>query len=79
MEATLKYELPKEQEAFNAALRGPEYRCLLFGLIPKLTKLAYPDDAPEHKGLQVVLQQLEHYMDEMGMNREIQLGESEGE
>jgi hypothetical protein len=75
MKATLEYELPKEQEAFNAALHGPDYSQLVCGLILRLTKIAYPDDAPANKLLVSLLRELEQHMEELGLNRDIQFGE----
>lgn len=79
MKATLEYELPKEQQAFSAALRGPCCNHLLWGLIRRLTKMANPDDGPEHKGLQALLRQLEQQMEDLGMNCDIEFPESENQ
>ena len=79
MKSTLEYKLPEEQEAFNAALHGPYYRSLLHGLIPRLTKLAYPDHGLEHGGLVVLLRQIEKQMEDLGLHREIEFDGEEGE
>ena len=53
---------------------------ILQGLILRLTRLAYPSgDALEHKGLQVLLRQLEQQMEEAVLNRSIQFPEKEDE
>ena len=78
MKAILEYELPADQEAFNDALRGPASAALLQTLILRLTKLAYPPgDAPENKGLQILLRQLEQQMEQAGLNRSIAFPEQE--
>ncbi len=80
MKAILEYELPAEEEAFTHALHGPANATLLESLILRLTRIAYPsDDAPGHKGLQVLLRQLEQQMDEAGLNQRIQCPERQGE
>ncbi|HZR19085.1 MAG TPA: hypothetical protein VFE51_17490 [Verrucomicrobiae bacterium] len=78
MKAILEYHLPADQEAFNDALHGPASAAILQGLILRLTRIAYPSgDAPEHKGLQMLLRQLEQQMEEAGLNRTIPFPETQ--
>jgi hypothetical protein len=80
MKAILEYELPTDEEAFNHALHGPANAAILESLVVRLTRIAYPSgDAPGHKGLQVLLRQLEQQMDEAGLNQRIQFPENQGE
>ncbi len=80
MKAILEYELPADQEAFNDALHGPGTAAILQTLIQRLTRLAdQSGDTPEHKGLQILLRQLEQQMEEAGLNRGIQFPEKEDE
>jgi hypothetical protein len=78
MKATLEYELPADEEAFNDALRGPAIASILRGLILRLTRMAYPsENAPGDKELQRLLQQLESQMEDAGLNRPIPFPEKE--
>ncbi len=78
MKATLEYELPADEEAFNDALHSNANAAILRGLILRLSRIAYPQgDAPRHKDLQMLLQQLEGQMEEAGLNRNIQFPEKD--